>query len=117
MNRFHTTILLLISVAVLYLAKEVLVPLALAGVISMLLAGPVRRLEKLKLPRAVAVTLCVVVTFGLIGLVGYIVGAQVVSLAKELPRYRHEIVSKANTLWGSGASNPVKEIKSTLDDV
>src|SRR3954464_5940318 len=115
MNRFQTTIFLLVSIAILYMAKEVLVPLALAGVISMLLAGPVKRLEKAKVPRAIAVTICVVIAFGMIGLFGYIVGSQVIGLAKELPRYRQEISDKYNTLMGSGAGNPIKEVKETIE--
>jgi predicted PurR-regulated permease PerM len=104
MSRFHTTILLLIAIAVLYVAKEVFIPLALAGVISMLLTGPVSRLERLRVPRPVAVTLCVVVTFGLMGLIGWVVGMQIVSLAEEMPRYRTEIVAKANAIRGGGGA-------------
>jgi predicted PurR-regulated permease PerM len=118
MTRFHTMILLLIAVAVLYFAKEVFVPLALAGVISMLLSGPVTRLERWHVPRSVAVTVCVLITFGLIGLIGYVVGSQIVGLAEQIPSYRQNITEKWQALQGGGgALQKVKESGKVLEQV
>jgi predicted PurR-regulated permease PerM/methylmalonyl-CoA mutase cobalamin-binding subunit len=102
MSRFQTTLLILIAVAVLWLAQEVFVPLVLAGLLAMLLSGPVQRLEKRRVPRVVAVTAMVLLAFGVILGIGWLVGLQIVTLAKELPQYQQEITEKYRSLSGSG---------------
>lgn len=115
MSRFQTTILILISVAVLWLAQEVFVPLVLAGLLAMLLSGPVKRLEKRRVPRVAAVTVMVLLAFGAIVGVGWLVGVQIVTLAKELPQYQSEIVEKYRSLKGTGGT--VDEVTSVFKNV
>ena len=44
-----------IIIAAMYFAREVLIPIALAGILSFMLAPLVRLLQKIRLPRAVSV--------------------------------------------------------------
>ena len=83
-----------IIVAALYWLRDVLEPLALAILLSFLLAPIVSRLERSGLPRIPAVVLSVVLAALVAGLAGYMVTGQLVSLAAELPRYRTTIEKK-----------------------
>ena len=93
--------------AVLYLAKEVLIPLALAILFSFLLAPAVRRLERWlwRIPATLSV---VFVVFSLIGAIGVIAGKQAVSLGAKLPEYRENIVKKIHALRQPSESDLAK---------
>ena len=91
-------IALVIATAVLYLAADVLVPLAVAILLSFLLAPAVRRLERWKLGRVAATIIVSFLGFGLILGVSAIATAQAVSLAAKLPEYRQNIVKKIHAL-------------------
>src|SRR5271168_1761981 len=52
-----------IIIATMYFAREVLIPVALAGILSFMLAPLVRLLQKIKLPRLVAVLIVVGLAF------------------------------------------------------
>ena len=62
-----TTVLVAVAiVAALYFGREVLLPMALAVLLSFVLAPPVRLLQRLYLPRFAAVTIVVLLAFGVI---------------------------------------------------
>jgi predicted PurR-regulated permease PerM len=79
---------LLVAAAILYLAREVLIPLALAILLAFLLAPIVRRLEHWRLGRIASTFVAVVIGFTLIGGIGLIAARQALSLAAKLPEYR-----------------------------
>src|SRR4051812_26779636 len=83
-----------VVVATLYFAQEVLIPLVLAVLLAFLLAPVVRYLERLRLGRVPAVLVVVGVAFGLVALLGWVVGGQLVHLAENIPQYQGEIVTK-----------------------
>jgi predicted PurR-regulated permease PerM len=85
---------LLIAAAILYLAREVLIPLALAILLSFLLAPLVRRLEHWRLGRIPSTLIAVVVGFALITGIGVIAARQALSLTAKLPEYRANISKK-----------------------
>lgn len=85
---------LLIAAAILYLAREVLIPLALAILLSFLLAPVVRRLEHWRLGRIPSTFIAVVIGFSLIGGIGVVASKQALSLAAKLPEYRANIGKK-----------------------
>ncbi|HLN97971.1 MAG TPA: AI-2E family transporter, partial [Pyrinomonadaceae bacterium] len=70
-------------VAALYFGREVLLPIALAVLLSFVLAPPVRLLQRLYLPRFAAVTIVVLLAFGLISGIATLMFAQVSQLAGE----------------------------------
>jgi predicted PurR-regulated permease PerM len=96
--RRSSVIGLIIGTAVLYLAADVLIPLALAILLAFLLAPAVRRLERWKLSRIPATLIVSVFGFGIILGVGAIAATQAVSLAAKLPEYRQNIVHKIHAL-------------------
>jgi predicted PurR-regulated permease PerM len=79
---------LLLAAAVLYFAREVLIPFALAILLAFLLAPAVRRLERWKLGRALSTGVVVLLGFSLIGGAAWVAGHQALSLAENLPEYR-----------------------------
>src|SRR5437764_7113380 len=87
-----------LTVAVLYVAQQVFIPLALAVLLAFLLAPVVTRLEHARLGRIASVLIVVGVAFAVIGALGWVVGRQVMFLAEDLPAYQGEIVKKVQRL-------------------
>jgi predicted PurR-regulated permease PerM len=89
---------LLAVAAILYLAREVLIPLALAILLSFLLAPVVRRLENWRLGRIASTFIAVAIGFSVIGAIGTVASRQALSLAAKLPEYRENIREKIHAL-------------------
>jgi predicted PurR-regulated permease PerM len=97
---FLTLATVALVVALLYWARPVLIPIALATLLTFLLSPVVGALQRLGLGRVVAVVLVVVMAFSLLAAVGWIVSLQVKALAEELPQYRDNIRQKiADVRW------------------
>src|SRR5690349_4327065 len=77
-----------IIVAALYVARAVLVPFALALLLSFVLAPGVVALRRLRLGRVPSVMIAVVFAFAVISGIGAVVASQVASLAENLPNYQ-----------------------------
>jgi predicted PurR-regulated permease PerM len=89
---------IVVVVGALYLGRDILIPLALAILLSFMLAPVVIRLRRLGLGRIPAVVAVVLLLFlALLGL-GSIVASQVVHLADNLPRYEWNLRSKIRDL-------------------
>ncbi len=115
-------LMILIVVAVLYFAKEIFVPLALALLFSFLLAPLVTRFERWRLPRVPAVLLSVGLALAVVVGVGWLVVNQTLDLTRQLPTYKvniqHRIDSIKKQTGGksafSDASETVKELQANL---
>src|SRR4030095_10850763 len=77
--RLATLAGLVLLIACLYWAREVLVPVALAILLTFLLAPLVPLLERRRLPRVPAVVLVVLLALGVLGGVGMVLVTQVMS--------------------------------------
>ena len=87
-----------ILLAGLYYGREILIPLAIAFLITFALNPPVIWLVRRGLPRLLATSLVMVtVVCALVGL-GVILGTQVRSIAVELPAYQSTILTKLSDL-------------------
>lgn len=100
----------------LFLARTVVLPLAMAILLTALLAPLVRRLEGWRIPRVPAVivvtALISLVLFGL----GATLGNQIVNLGGELTKYRSELTSKFSTIRDSLRLSPqVQESMEVLE--
>lgn len=91
-----------IVVAILYFAREMLIPVVLAVLLSFVLAPIVRALGKLYVPRVAAVLLTVVLGFGVILGVGAVMGRQASSVAADLPAYKATVAEKLHGLRNLG---------------
>jgi predicted PurR-regulated permease PerM len=92
-----------VAVAILYLAKEVLIPLALAILFSFLLAPAVRRLENWHLGRIPSTLIVVFLCFSFLGAVIWVAGNQSLSLVAKLPEYRENIIEKIRAVRAPSA--------------
>ncbi|WP_260739509.1 AI-2E family transporter [Tunturiibacter lichenicola] len=88
----------ILIMAVLYFAREVFVPLALAGLLAFLLAPAATRLERWKLKKAPAALLVILLCVIGLGALGWAVLGQVYSLAVELPQYQQNVTDKVGAL-------------------
>ncbi len=96
-----TVAMVALAAAVLYLARELLIPLALAILLAFLLAPATVRLEHRGLGRIAATSLVVTVAFAVIGAIGGLAATQVVRLVDHLPEYRVAIRDKIDRLRGA----------------
>ena len=87
-----------VIVAALYLARDVLIPITLAILLSFLLAPIVRLLRRLRLPKAVAVILAVLAAFIILFSVGGLIGTQIAGLADNIPQYELTVLHKFESL-------------------
>jgi predicted PurR-regulated permease PerM len=94
--------LVLLVVAALYLGQDVLIPIALAMLLSFVLAPAADRLERWHVPPVPSVIVVVMFAFMILGVVGLVVSNQVVSLAESLPKYRENITQRVSSLQGKG---------------
>lgn len=91
-------ILIALALVALYFARIILIPLAIALSLNFLLTPAVMQIERVRVPRILAVLLVVLLTFSLIGGVGWIVTRQVVAVINYLPNYRENIHEKLTSL-------------------
>ena len=96
-----TGVLVALIVAALYFGAEVLVPLALAILLSFVLAPAVQALQKRRFPRSLSVISVVLLAFAVIFLLGSVIATQVTQLAAELPRYQSTMRDKIHSLRGA----------------
>src|SRR5437764_12627375 len=87
-----------VVVAGLYLAREVLIPITLAILLSLVLGPVVSLFRRLHLPRVPAVLLAVMLALCIIATLGSVIGVQIASLAPDLPRYASTVGEKINTV-------------------
>ncbi len=87
-----------VIILTLFLAKAILIPLALALTLAFLLAPGVTRLERLRLPRVVAVAVVTGLAFLTLAGVGYVVSRQLINVAATLPAYQANLHAKIAAL-------------------
>src|SRR5690242_11459975 len=97
-GRVFSLVLVIFVIALLYLAKELLVPFALAVLLSFVLAPICTRLERWRIGRVPSVTLAVLSTLLIVAGIGYIVAGQLLQLAEDLPNYRRNIEAKVASI-------------------
>jgi predicted PurR-regulated permease PerM len=118
-----TAILAVIIIMMLYFGREIIIPIALAILLSFVLAPLVGLLQRLRVPRGLAVVSVVVIAFALIFAMGSLLAEQLTQLAQDLPKYQSTITEKIQsfreTTAGRGtlerASGMLKDLSKELD--
>src|SRR6188768_536989 len=103
-------------VVVLYWAQAVLVPVALAVLLTFVLTPPVNWLER-KLGRVPAVLAAVTLVFVVLGLAGWGLARQMDHLADDLPTYRGNILAKIADVRGVGKGGSVEKLQQTIEGI
>jgi predicted PurR-regulated permease PerM len=96
-------------IATLYFGREVFVPIALAILLSFVLAPLVRLLQRWHLPRALSVVSVVLLAFTSIFALGGVIATQLTQLAGDLPRYELTMREKIKSLRGTAATSGTLE--------
>ena len=118
-----TALLAVIIIMTLYFGREIIIPIALAILLSFVLAPLVGLLQRTRVPRGLAVVSVVVIAFALIFAMGSLLASQLTQLAGDLPRYQSTITEKIqsfrDTTAGRGtlerASGMLKDLSKELD--
>ena len=108
---------------VLYFGREIIIPIALAILLSFVLAPFVGLLQRIRVPRGLAVVSVVIIAFALLFAMGSLLASQLTQLAGDLPRYQSTISEKIQlfreTTAGRGtlerASGMLKDLSKELD--
>ena len=111
-------------IAALYFGREIFVPLALAVLLSFVLAPFVIRLHSWRIPRTASVLLVVFFGFSIIFSLGGLMVSQATRLAAKLPGYQETLSDKVESLrglmGGSGtlgqASTVLKKLETELEE-
>ena len=103
-------------IVVLYWAQAVLVPIALAVLLTFVLTPPVSWLERW-LGRVPAVLAAVTLAFIVLGLAGWGLTRQMEHLADDLPTYRVNILAKIADVRGAGQGGSVEKLQETIEEI
>jgi predicted PurR-regulated permease PerM len=103
------------AVVALYFARVVLVPFALAMLLSFLLTPLVKQLQRFRLPRVPAVILVVFVAVASAVFVGVVVTNQLVDVTTQLPTYRANIQRKLTFLHNGAGIGVVKATEAVTE--
>ncbi len=103
-------------VAALAGAREFLVPVAFAGLLTFVMSPPVDWLER-RIGRVPAVLAAVCVVFALLIGSGWMLVRQLDGVATALPKYRATLLAKASQVRRMSGSGTVGELQKTIDSV
>jgi predicted PurR-regulated permease PerM len=106
-------------IAGLYFGREIFVPVALAVLLSFVLAPFVSHLQSFRLPRVVAVMAVVILGFAIIFSLGGLMVTQASRLAEALPGYEQTLRNKIETLRGitGGGTGTLQRASDVLNDL
>jgi predicted PurR-regulated permease PerM len=111
-----------VVVATLYIARAVLVPLALAILFTFLFAPVVTCLERIRLGRVPSAAFVVLAAISVLGAFGWTVTRQIIDVTNQLPDYRTNIQAKIASIHSSRsenlrkASDAVKQLEKDITD-
>jgi len=113
-------LIVIAAVAALYLARAILIPLALAVTLALILAPAVAWLVKMHVGRVLAALATVVISVVAVGLIGFVIFNQVVQVLSELPSYQdniHRKIEAMRTPAGSALGRATETVKELGDEL
>jgi predicted PurR-regulated permease PerM len=117
-SKFQAAVIAVIVVAGLYFGQPVLMPLALAVLLSFALAPLVAVLRRLRLGNVAPVLLSILFAIIIFSAVGTFVGSQLAGLAAELPHYQSNLTHKIQSVVGSATHNDtINRLNQTLHNL
>jgi predicted PurR-regulated permease PerM len=117
MNRLATVVALIVGVAALYLGRAVLVPIALAMLLTFMVHPIVNRLTAVGVRRGVSVTLVVTMLFATLGAGCWILAIELASLSGQIPAYRDNLIRKINQVRRLGRDGALEKAQTAVTDV
>ena len=114
-QKFMTVVICAVVVVGLYFGRPVLMPLALAVLMSFALAPLVSVLRHVRLGHVPSVLLSLCVALVLIAGIGTFVGSQLAGLARDLPSYQNNISRKIVSLRGTADGGTISRLNRTIE--
>jgi predicted PurR-regulated permease PerM len=108
---------ILLTIAFLYWARAVLIPVVLAVLLTFVLAPLVGQLQRHGLGRISSALLVLVLACALVAGIGFVVLHQVSSLVAELPHHKEQIVQKIRSLQESARGSWLEKVSDTLQEI
>lgn len=107
-----------IIIMMLYVGSEVIQPLALAALLSFVLAPVIRGLSKLGLGKTLSVVLSVVLALGILSSLSFLMARQITSLAADVPNYEQNLRGKIQAIKAYAVtSGAMQKASDTLEDL
>jgi len=108
-------LMVIVATAVLYLARDILLPLAMAGMLSVIFSPIARRAEKL-LGHLAGTALVVLGAIAMVGAIGYFLTTELTAVADELTDYSSNIAAKLTAIQKNTPSS-LQRIEGAIQDV
>ncbi|MBB3978236.1 putative PurR-regulated permease PerM [Rhizobium azooxidifex] len=106
------------AVAMLYLARDVFLPIAIALLLTFALAPVVTMLRRVGFSRILAVISTALFAFSLIAVVSLVIALQVTNLARSIPTYQANVVSKIEAMREAGSGTGIfSQISSVFERI
>ena len=104
------------TVAILYFGRNILIPIALAVVLSFLLTPLVSWLQKIHLGRTPSVLIVLVLCFAIAGWIGWGVAGQLLEITTHIRDYKSNLVDKMHSLH-SHKNAPIVQATATVQEL
>ncbi len=108
---------LVLVAACLYWARQVLIPLALAVLLTFVLTPVVAALQRRGLGRLPSVLIVVILALLLVSGIGYFISRQLNTLVADLPKYQGEIAAKFESLLGATKGGLLGQARDVLGEL
>ena len=116
--KFMAAVIAAVVVGGIYFGRPVLMPLALAVLMSFALAPLVSLLKRLRLGNVPAVLVSLVLAIVILSSLGTFMGSQLAKLAADLPRYQTNLAHKIQSVVGSAIHNDtINRLNRTLENL
>lgn len=112
-----SAIIAALIIGALFVGREIFVPIALAILLSFVLAPAVGLLERWRFPRAVSLLVVVMIAFIAIFALGSLVASQVGQLAESLPGYQRTMKTKIDSLRSVATVGPLERAADVLQNL
>ena len=116
-SSFLVPLALVVVVVCLYFTREVMIPVALAGLIAFLLAPLDKALQRLGLLRGLSVALVTLLSLSIIVIVTWGIAGQVKEFAGQLPTYKGTIKKRIEDLRWDGKGTALAKARDTVEEV
>lgn len=117
-SQLATLAVLAFAVAVLYFGRDILIPLALATLLSFVLEPLATRLRRFGVPRMASVVAVVALALVVMAIVGFLVGRSVLHLMENVPSYEQNIERKIASLrQGPPGGNVIEKASTAIEHI
>jgi predicted PurR-regulated permease PerM len=117
MNRLGVVAALVVGVTALYLARAVVVPIALAMLLAFMVHPIVMRLTKVGLGRGLSVAVVVTMLFVTLGAACWMLMIEFASLSTQIPVYRDNLIRKISEVRRLGKGGALEKAQTAATDV